>query len=137
MIRDNHGAVVAALSKKLKAPLGAIVVEAKAMEKAVNFVWDMGIRDYLFKSDSLTVVNAMLRLTEPPSSIANVITGSLSQLYRFREVNFHHVGRSGNKAAHTLAQFAKSMSDQTASVEEIPGCIERLVSQDVMSLILV
>ena len=79
----------------------------------------------------------MLRRTEAPSSIVNVISGSLSQLYRFREVNFHHVGRSGNKAAHTLAQFAKSVSDQTASVEEIPGCIESLVSQDVMSLILV
>ena len=78
VIRDHHGAVVAALSKKLKAPLGAIEVEAKAMEEAVNFVWDMGIRDCLFKSDSLTVVNAMLRLTDPPSSIANIIVGSLS-----------------------------------------------------------
>ena len=37
VIRDHHGAVVAALSKKLKALLGAIEVEAKAMEEAVSF----------------------------------------------------------------------------------------------------
>ena len=102
------------------------------MEEGVRFAWEMGIRDCLFESDSLTVVNAMLRRTEAPSSIVNVITGSLSQLYRFREVKFSHVGRSGNKAAHTLAQFAKSVSDQNAWVEEIPGCIEKLVSQDVL-----
>ena len=74
----------------------------------------------------------MLRLTEPPSSIANIITGSLSQLYKFRDVNFSHVVRSGNKTAHTLAQFAIGVSDQNAWVEEILGCIESLVSQDVM-----
>ena len=128
VIRDHHGAVVAALSKKIKALLGAIEVEATTMEEAVSFAWDMGIRDCLFESDSLTVVNAMLRLTEPPSSIANVITGSLSQLYRFREVNFSHVGWLGNKAAHTLAQFAKGVSNQNALVEETLGCIEKLVS---------
>ena len=61
------------------------------MEEAVNFAWDMGIRDCLFESDSLSVVNVMLRLTDPPSSIANVTAGTLSQLYKFREVKFSHV----------------------------------------------
>uniref|UniRef100_A0A7N2LJB8 RNase H type-1 domain-containing protein n=2 Tax=Quercus lobata TaxID=97700 RepID=A0A7N2LJB8_QUELO len=78
VIRDHFGAVVAAVSRKLKAPLGALEVEAKAMEEAVNFAWDMGIRECIFESDSLTVVNAMLRLTDPPSTIANNIAGSLS-----------------------------------------------------------
>ena len=132
VIRDHHGAVVAALSKKLKAPLGAIEVEAKAMEEAVSFAWEMGIRDCLFESDSLTVVNCMLRTYDPPSSITNIITGSLSQLYKFRDVHFSHVVRSGNMTAHTLAQFAVGVSDQIAWVEEIPDCIERLVSQDVL-----
>ncbi|XP_050259076.1 uncharacterized protein LOC126704086 [Quercus robur] len=132
VIRDHHGEVVAALSKRIKAPLGAVEIEAKAMEEGVRFAWEMGIRDCLFKSDSLTVVNAMQRRTEVPASIVNVINGSLSQLYGFRDVNFSHVGRSGNKVAHTLAQFAKSVQDYYAWVEEVPVCIEGLVVQDVM-----
>ena len=110
VIRDHYGAVVAALSKKLKAPLGAFEVEAMAMEEAATFAWDMGIRDYIFESDSLKVVNAMLRLTNPPSAIANNIAGSLSHLLKFRAINFSHVPRSGNKAAHTLAQVARDLS---------------------------
>ena len=52
--------------------------------------------------------------------------------YKFRDVNFSHVVRSGNKAAHTLAQFARGVSDQNAWVEETPSCIEQLVPQDVL-----
>ena len=83
VIRDHFGAVVAVVSKKLKAPLGALKVEAKAMEEAVTFAWDMGIRDCIFKSDSLTVVNAILRLTDPSSAIVNNIVGSLFHLFKF------------------------------------------------------
>lgn len=67
VIWDHLGAVVVALSKKLTAPLGAFEVEAKAIEEAVEFSWDMGIRDCVFESDALVLVtNAMLRLTDPP-----------------------------------------------------------------------
>ena len=102
------------------------------MEEAVNFAWDMGIRDCLFESDSLSVGNPMLRLTDPPTFIVNVIAGALSQLYKFREVKFSHVVRSGNKVAHMLAQVAKSVSGKNAWVEETPDCIEQLVTQDVL-----
>ncbi|KAK9986538.1 hypothetical protein SO802_031489 [Lithocarpus litseifolius] len=123
---------MAALSKKLKAPLGAVEVEAKAMEEAITFAWDMGIRDCIFESDALTIVNAMLRLTDPPSPIANNIASSLSHLFKFRSIQFNHVPRSGNKVAHTLAQVARGFSVLHGCVEEMPSCIEKLVSQDVV-----
>ena len=81
VIRDHFGAVVAVVSKKLKAPLGALKVEAKAMEEEITFAWDMGIRDCIFESDALIIVNAMLRLTNPPLSISNNIASSFSHLY--------------------------------------------------------
>lgn len=71
---------MAALSKKLSTPLGALEAEAKAMEEAITFAWDMRIRDCIFESDALTIVNAMLHLTDPPSSIDNNIAGALSNL---------------------------------------------------------
>ena len=52
VIWDHQGVVVAALSKKLKVPLGALEMEAKAMEEVVEFAWNMGIRDCVFESDA-------------------------------------------------------------------------------------
>lgn len=58
VIRDHYGAVMVTLSKKLQAPLGSLEVEAKVMEEAVTFAQDMGIRDCIFESDALIIVNA-------------------------------------------------------------------------------
>ena len=59
VIHDHEGRVVAALSKKLHYPLGPLEAEAKAMEEAVEFAWDVGIQDAHFESDSLTLSNAI------------------------------------------------------------------------------
>ena len=134
VIRDHHGAVVATLSKKLSIPLGPLETEAKAMEEAVEFAWNMGIRDCVFESDAQIVTNAMLCLTDAPSSIANIVAGAVSHLHNFRSVQFCHVPRTGNKVAHTLAQFARGVSPLHAWVEETPSCIANLVAQDVMFL---
>lgn len=40
------------MSKKLQVPLGPLEVEAKAMNEAIAFAWDMGIQEAFFKGDS-------------------------------------------------------------------------------------
>ena len=52
LIRDEQGRVVAALSQKLNAPLGALEVEAKAVEVAIQFATDVGISDFIMEGDS-------------------------------------------------------------------------------------
>ena len=51
IIRDHGGLVATALSKKVFCPLGPLEVEAKALEEAVDFAWDVGIRDAHFECD--------------------------------------------------------------------------------------
>ena len=41
IVRDHVGQVVAAMSKKLWVPLVPLEVEAKAMEEAIDFAWDI------------------------------------------------------------------------------------------------
>ena len=47
LIRDFHGQVIAALSKKVCAPLGPLEVEAKAFEAGIQFAKDVGIQDFI------------------------------------------------------------------------------------------
>ena len=65
LIRDCHGQVIAALSKRINAPLGPLETEAKAVEAGVQFARDIGIQDVILEGDSLTVVNALCGNTSP------------------------------------------------------------------------
>ena len=46
VVRDSNGLVVAALSRKINSPLGALEVEAKAVEAGISFARDIGIADF-------------------------------------------------------------------------------------------
>ena len=59
LIRDTEGHLIGACSRKLKAPLGAIEVEAKAVELGLLFARDVSIQDFTLESNLLTLINAL------------------------------------------------------------------------------
>ena len=59
VIRDSGGVVVAALSKKMALPLGALETEAKALEEGIQFACDVGVRDVILGSDSMNICNSV------------------------------------------------------------------------------
>ena len=131
VIRDSAGEVVAALSQKLARPLGELEIEAKAMEVAVQFALDVGVRDVTFEGDSLSICNALRGRSELSSSVQNIIFG-LSHLVRnFRSYGFSHIKRQGNIPAHLLAQHASGVESYVAWVEECPSLIEHACARDI------
>ena len=132
VIRDHFGLVCAALSMKIHTPLGPLEVEAKVMEEGLRFAWERGINSVIFEGDSLVVHNSLTGSVTPPTSIYNLILGSLLQATRFRDCLFSVVPRCGNKVAHGLAQHAKSLSDSFIWLGTCPPFVEQLVASDVM-----
>lgn len=84
VIRDDAGQVVAAMNKKISIPLGPLEAEAKAMEAAIQFAIDIGVREVTFETDSLLLYNALQGNTLATSSIENVVSGILLQIQNFR-----------------------------------------------------
>ena len=80
----------------------------------------------------MVVYNSLMGSVTPPSSICNLILGSLLQATRFSECMFSAVPRSSNKVAHGLAQHAKTLSDLFTWIGDCPPFIEQLASHDVM-----
>ncbi|XP_023925795.1 uncharacterized protein LOC112037216 [Quercus suber] len=132
IIRDHLGSVVATLSKCLPLPLDPLEVEAKAIDEATIFAWDIGIRDVIFESDSLQVCHAMENPMDVPISISTVVSGFCSRLPTFRTFQSSHVRQQGNRPAHTLAAFAKNIDSFLTWMEECPPLLASLVSQDAM-----
>ncbi|KAK9984734.1 hypothetical protein SO802_034259 [Lithocarpus litseifolius] len=134
IIRDHGGMVAAALSKKVLCPLGPLEVEAKALEEAVDFAWDVGIRDAHFECDSKMIVDAVLDVSCPQASIYNTITGIGQKVQAFRSFQFSHVKRTGNQLAHILAQHAKNIDNYVTWIEENPAFVKSALTQDVLLL---
>ncbi|XP_030964771.1 uncharacterized protein LOC115986049 [Quercus lobata] len=86
--RDEQGRVVAAMSKRLQVPLGALEVEAKALEVAAGFEKDIGVQK---------------GATKPPITIANIISSTIQIMQQLQHVEVQHTRREGNRAAHGLA----------------------------------
>ncbi|KAL0010861.1 hypothetical protein SO802_005969 [Lithocarpus litseifolius] len=75
LIRDEHGQVVEALSKKINGHLGTLEVVAKEVEAGLHFARDIGINDLIIEGDSLVVYNALCGHSSPSSFMASVILG--------------------------------------------------------------
>ena len=131
VIRDSAGEVVAALSQKLARPLGALEIEAKAMEVAVQFALDVGVRDVTFEGDSLSICNALRGGSEVPLSVQNIIFGLFHLVRNFRSYVFSHTKRQGNIPAHLLAQHASGVESYVAWVEECPSLIKHACASDI------
>ena len=81
------------MSKHLQLPLGPIEAEAKAMEEAISFAWDIKVRDVIFETDCSTIYEALNRSTTPPISIVNLIVDVQHRLQDFRQNHLQHVMR--------------------------------------------
>ena len=132
IIRDHLGSVVVALSKRLPFPLDPLEAEAKAMDEATDFAWDIGVRDVIFESNSMLVCHAMENPTDVPVSISTVVSSFCSRLPTFRTFQSSHVRPQGNRPAHTLAAFAKNIDSFVTWMEECPPFVASSVLQDAM-----
>jgi len=130
IIKDHLGSIVVALSKCLPFPLDPLEVEAKAMDEAIVFEWDIGVRDVIFESDSTLVCHAMENPTDAPVYISTVVLGFCTRLPVFCTFQSSHMRRQGNRPAHTLATFAKNIDSFVTWMEKCPPFLTSLVSQD-------
>ncbi|KAK7851238.1 putative ribonuclease h protein [Quercus suber] len=91
---------------------------------------DVGIRDAVFESDALEVVNAVQGITLPSSSTQFLVYGIHQQACLFRSCCFTHTKRQGNVPAHILAQYSKSLVSYVAWLESCPSHIMQACAQD-------
>ena len=93
VIRDELGRVIAAMSRKIQAPLGPLEVEAKAFEAGLQLARDMGYQDIILEGDSLILVRALYGLSLPPSTIDSMVMRMQLLCLDFRTVYVSHVRR--------------------------------------------
>lgn len=130
VVRDGSGFVLAALAAKEQELVDPLFVEALAAFRAVSFAFDMGFRDFWLEGDSQAIIKALSSSETNFSPIGHIIEATKSMLASVSNLKISHVRREGNKAAHGLAAYALSLSDQRIWLEAIPYCISAVVAAD-------
>ena len=126
---------MAAMSKNLPIPLGALEVEAKATEEGILLVKDLRLKDVIVEGDTKIVMSTISNPNSdtPPCSIQKLVEGAKSWLRTFNSGKVNHVYRNSNIAAHVLARHACNVSDSIVWVEDTPPMISDQVCMDVLS----
>lgn len=124
IVLDWHGHFVAAMCKKLQAPLGPLEAESKAVEIGMQFAKQLGLSDIIMEGDLLLVSRALNQSSSPPDSIDAVIMGISLASLEFQTVYFSHVKRNANSPAHLLAKYAKGIVNQCMWMKNCPSFLE-------------
>ena len=132
--RNDKGQIMGAFRKTLPYSLGALVVEAKAIEIGICFSWELGLREIILEGDSQIVMNAIANHDPGPIQIQQLVTGIKSWVPKFNAWKTSFTHREGNKAAHLMAKHAKQISECTIWVEDTPPIIMSQVLNDVSDL---
>uniref|UniRef100_A0A803P6S5 Reverse transcriptase domain-containing protein n=1 Tax=Cannabis sativa TaxID=3483 RepID=A0A803P6S5_CANSA len=120
ILRDQHGTVVAALSKAVQGSFKSDEMEAKALFHAVNWVSQSQFPLTHIETDASRVSNALNRLNSDLSCFSDLIMDIRCLLSFFPQVLVTHVKRTANQAAHGLAKYALGLDEDSVWVGEIP-----------------
>ena len=134
VVRNEKGQIMGALCRKLELPLGALEVEAKAVEVGVQFARDLSLGKIVVESDSQVVVNSLRVQGLTQSCVQKVIDGTRMDLYCFTTWEVSHTRRCCNNAAYLLARYAKFITGCVIWVEDTPPMIVDQVLNDVICM---
>jgi ribonuclease HI len=106
VVRDNEGVVVGASCWQVFSLSDSEVAEALAMRKCLKFAKDMSFLNLIVESNASKAVSAFNAHQQSPTYVGSIIRDCISFKDCFRRLNFLHVRREANQAAHYLAKHA-------------------------------
>jgi len=101
------------------------------MQKGLEFAKDMSFLNLIAESDVSNVVLALNAHQKSPNYVGSIIRDCISLKGSFRSLNFLHVRREANQAAHYLAKYALKNLD-CIWIEETPSCISAALTFDLL-----
>jgi ribonuclease HI len=129
VLRDEHGAVVAALASVFPFVRDPVLAEATALWKAVKFCGEVGCQRVVFEGDSLQVVQ-LVNNAQCWNRYGQLLEDVRTFLAEFHFHVVQHVSLEANKVAHELAKLAIYRSFDSMWIGECPSSIQHFVNAD-------
>ncbi|KAL4606444.1 hypothetical protein ACB092_09G103400 [Castanea dentata] len=120
IVRNARGEVMAALSSRGSAVMDSEEAEVLACRQAMEFAIDAGFSDLIVEGDNSTVMRSIVSAQTDWSRLGNLYDDIRCLAGRMRHVEFRDIRRSANGVAHSLARFARHISEDIIWLEDSP-----------------
>ncbi|XP_030969947.1 uncharacterized protein LOC115990240 [Quercus lobata] len=132
IIRNDRGQVMVALSSKGLAVTNSKEAEVLACRQAMEFVLDAGFSDLIMEGDDSNVIRSIVSAQIDWSHLGNLYDDIRCLAGRLRHVEFRGIRRITNEVAHSLARFARHLSEDIVWLEDSPPpALEALYSDSI------
>ena len=101
---------MASLSEQGPLPFSLDIVEAMAAAREISFAHELTIKPFILEGDSESVINTLNSEEDSLSSFGHIITLAKSTLVTNICISFSYIRRLGNKVAHNLIRYVRSLS---------------------------
>lgn len=126
--RDSNGKVIAHKCSYYRYISDPLVAEAFGAKLCAEFGMFIGFRSVILEGDAVGVVNALNRVDNYEGIVSNLIGETCLMLKNFDRWSVKHVGREGNKVAHSLAKLAVSNLQNQVWFGSFPSVLSELVT---------
>ncbi|KAG8389697.1 hypothetical protein BUALT_Bualt01G0005700 [Buddleja alternifolia] len=132
VVRSWGGVFMAALARFLPELMDSNTTTLMAAKCAVEFCVDYHFTHIVLEGDDQSTINQLKNTYETQSPVSNVIMEEVVDYMRqLGCCFFSHVQRSGNDAAHMVAQYARNVEDEIVWLMEEPDFLGDILLADV------
>lgn len=132
--RNDRGVLMATLAGKQHGTYDVAMAEAMGVRWAMQLALELGFRDVMFETNSLTVYNNWSRPGDNRSYLGAAIADCVFMSCYFASFRFMHVRRTGNLAADFMAKYAISYPC-FVWIDDYPPGLGGILSSDVASIV--
>jgi ribonuclease HI len=129
VLRSEDGGCVRAATRLVRGSYETLEGEALGLQAAMEFVESKGIQQVVIKMDTQTIVNAVNRRRYPRNYWGRIARHCGEFLTQNPRSSVRWTRRSGNEAAHILANWA-SFEPNKVWANETPLCIWACIQKD-------
>ena len=120
IIRNASGQVMAALSSKGLAVMNSEEAEVLARRLAMEFALDAGFLDLIVEGDNSNVMRSIVSAQPDWSRLGNLYDDIRCLGGWMQRVEFQGIRCTANGVAHSLARFARHLSEDIVWLEDSP-----------------
>ena len=125
-----------AMSSKGPAVMDSEEAKILAYRQVLEFAIDVGFADLVVEGDNSNVMLSISSAQSDWSRLGNLYDDVRCLAERLRFMEFHCIRRTANGIAHTLARFARHISEDCIWLEDSPPLALEALYVDSVSLVL-